>query len=95
MRLKTSQYYDNSQALDVSEFSREYGEKLTEITAQCDSLIGLNRDLDSAKTEARIAQGALYDAAQLVSALLLTNLTSYYVVLHQLSRTLQYVLHLL
>lgn len=75
----------------MSNFTREYGEKLTEITAQCDSLIGLNRDLDSAKTEARIAQGALYDAAQLVSALLVTYPTSYYVILHRLSSTLQYV----
>lgn len=71
---------DDIQVLDVSNFAHEYGEKLSEITTQCDSLIGLNRDLDSAKTEARIAQGALYDAAQSVSAsnyfikLLLNNL---------------------
>ena len=68
---------DDIQDLDVSTFAHEYGEKLSEITTQCDSLIGLNRDLDSAKTEARIAQGALYDAAQSVSTSVII-LSSYY-----------------
>ena len=72
---------DDPQALDVSNFAREYGEKLSEITTQCDSLIGLNHDLDSAKTEARIAQGALYDAAQSVSAPVIVFLASYCVTL--------------
>lgn len=62
-------YYLWQEAMVVTEMAALYEEKLCELTTHCGKLIMLNQKLDAVKSEARIAQSALYDTAQTVRAL--------------------------
>lgn len=50
----------------MTEMAALYEEKLLELTTHCGKLIKLNKKLDAVKSEARVAQSALYDTAQTV-----------------------------
>jgi hypothetical protein len=50
----------------VTEMAALYEEKLCELTTHCRKLVKLNQKLDAVKSEARIAQTALYDTARKV-----------------------------
>lgn len=52
--------------LDIPEIARQYEDKLRQLDSQCKSLINLGQKLEVAKTDARLAQSALYDTAQTV-----------------------------
>jgi hypothetical protein len=54
------------EAVVVTEMAALYEEKLCELTTHCGKLVKLNQKLDAVKSEARIAQSALYDTAQTV-----------------------------
>lgn len=47
--------------------AQQYDQILNDLQKNCGKLINLSEGLDNVKTEARLAQTALYDTAQAVS----------------------------
>ena len=55
------------QGINILEIAEQYDNILSDLKSHCGILLSLTETLDTVKTEARLAQSALYDTAQAVS----------------------------